>query len=127
MELLIRLPPAFPLGIPEIEGIKKIGFTDNRWKRLKLASLAVIMLQGGTVIDAVMLFRKNVSSHFAGVEECAICYSIVGQEKMLPGKKCATCSNKFHAGCLFKWFRTSGSNTCPLCRSPWLFYGRGLH
>lgn len=127
MELLIRLPPIFPLGKPEIEGVKKVGFTEQQWKALKLASHAVIALQGGSIIDAVMLFRKNVSLHFAGVEECAICYSIVGQERTLPSKKCVTCSNKFHAGCLFKWFKTSNSSTCPLCRSAWQFYGRGNH
>jgi len=127
MELLIHLPPVFPLGKTDIEGVKKVGFTDQQWKALKLASHAAIALQGGSIIDAVMLFRKNVSLHFAGVEECAICYSIVGQERTLPGKKCVTCSNKFHAGCLFKWFKTSNSSTCPLCRSAWQFYGRGNH
>lgn len=127
MELMIRLPPAFPLTKPEIEGVKKVGFTESQWKALRLASHAVIALQGGSIIDAVMLFRKNVSLHFAGVEECAICYSIVGQERTLPEKKCATCSNKFHSGCLFKWFRTSNSSTCPLCRSGWQFYGKANH
>ena len=127
MELLIRLPPTFPLRKPEIEGVRKVGFTDAQWKALQLASHAVVALQGGSIIDAVMLFRKNVSLHFEGVDECAICYSIVGQERTLPGKKCVTCSNKFHAGCLFKWFKTSNSSTCPLCRSAWQFYRRSNH
>ena len=127
MELLIRLPPAFPLRKPEIEGTKKVGFTDVQWKALKLSSHAVIALQGGSIVDAVMLFRKNVSLHFAGVEECAICYSIVGSERQVPNKSCVTCKNKFHAACLYKWFKTSNSSTCPLCRSGWQFYGRLAH
>lgn len=126
MELAIRLPAEFPLHKPEVEGIKKVGFTERQWTALQRDSNAVIALQGGSIIEAVMLFRKNVSLRFAGVEECAICYSILGQERTLPRKKCVTCANKFHAGCLFKWFDTSNSSTCPLCRRSWQFYGRGV-
>lgn len=126
MELAIRLPPEFPLHIPVIEGITKVGFTDRQWKALQRDSHAVIAFQGGSIIEAVMLFRKNVSLRFAGVEECAICYSILGQDRTLPRKKCVTCAKKFHAGCLFKWFDSSNSSTCPLCRRSWQFYGRGV-
>ncbi|KAF8475940.1 hypothetical protein BDZ91DRAFT_649678 [Kalaharituber pfeilii] len=127
MEMIIRLPRAFPLRKVEIEGARKVGFTDAQWKALQWASHTVIAVQGGSVIDAVMLFRKNVVLHFAGVEECAICYSIVGSERTLPKKSCVTCKKKFHAACLYKWFKTSNSSACPLCRSGWQFYGRVAH
>ena len=122
LEMLIRLPPAFPLGNIEIQGTKKVGFTDRQWKGIELETQAVVSLQGGSILDALLLFKKNIELHFKGVEECAICYSIVGAERTLPGKSCATCRNKFHAGCLYKWFKTSGGASCPLCRNNWQFY-----
>jgi hypothetical protein len=38
-------------------------------------------------------------------------------DRTLPTKPCRTCKNRFHASCLFKWFNSSHSSSCPLCRS----------
>jgi hypothetical protein len=49
------------------------------------------------------LFKRNVSLHFAGVTECAICYSIISvNDRSLPNRSCKTCDNSFHASCLYK-------------------------
>jgi hypothetical protein len=79
---------------------------------------ALGMTQSGSIIDALSLFRKNVSLHFQGVAECAICYSIlaVTPDRALPNRGCTTCKNKFHSTCLLKWFKTSNSSSCPLCK-----------
>ncbi|KAF2455371.1 hypothetical protein BDY21DRAFT_350598 [Lineolata rhizophorae] len=73
---------------------------------------------GAGLIDGLVAFRKNVLGALKGQTECAICYSVVGPDRQLPSKKCSTCKNAFHAGCLFRWFKTSNGSSCPLCRNP---------
>lgn len=38
-------------------------------------------------------------------------------DSSLPTKPCRTCKNRFHASCLFKWFNSSHSSSCPMCRT----------
>ncbi|KAK9466325.1 hypothetical protein V1512DRAFT_226858 [Lipomyces arxii] len=121
LEMTIRAPGSYPLHDVTVDGVKRVGVKENQWRAWLLASQAVIVAQNGSIVDAVALFRRNVSLHFEGVTECAICYSILHQDRSLPNKKCQTCKHKFHAGCLYKWFQSSNSSTCPLCRQPFTF------
>lgn len=74
--------------------------------------------QNGSILDSLLLWRRNVEKRFEGIEECAICYSIVhGSNCELPTQKCFTCKHAFHSSCLYKWFSSSGQSTCPLCRN----------
>ena len=80
-------------------------------------------LQNGRIVDGLALFTKNVTLHFSGQVECAICYSyafhhltrlsallicvcshriISVMDATLPQKPCKTCKNRFHASCLYK-------------------------
>lgn len=34
-----------------------------------------VELQNGRIVDGIGLFKKNVTLHFEGQVECAICYS----------------------------------------------------
>ncbi|KAG0049028.1 hypothetical protein BGZ83_006127 [Gryganskiella cystojenkinii] len=120
MEIAIRLPSNFPLRQVEVEGLQRVGVKEARWRAWLLAVAGVIAAQNGSLIDALTLFRRNVGLHFEGVEDCTICYSIVSvQDRSLPNKTCKTCKHRFHASCLYKWFRTSNSSSCPLCRTLW--------
>ncbi|KAM9893232.1 hypothetical protein OXX69_011780, partial [Metschnikowia pulcherrima] len=121
MEMVIRIPERFPLSNVLVEGPVRLGVKENQWRAWLLASQRVITLTNGSIFDSIELFNKNVNLHFSGFEECAICYSILHQDHSLPSKNCPTCSNKFHAACLYKWFKSSGSSTCPLCRSAFNF------
>ncbi|GEQ70580.1 hypothetical protein JCM33374_g4258 [Metschnikowia sp. JCM 33374] len=121
MEMVIKIPEKFPLSNVSVEGPVRLGVKENQWKAWLLASQRVITLTNGSIFDCIELFNKNVNLHFSGFEECAICYSILHQDHSLPSKTCPTCSNKFHAACLYKWFKSSGSSTCPLCRSAFNF------
>lgn len=121
MEMVIKIPSNFPLESVVVEGPKKVGLKENEWKAWLLSSQRVISLTNGSVLEAIELFKRNVNLHFSGFEDCAICYSILHQDHSLPSKSCQTCSNKFHAACLYKWFKSSGSSTCPLCRSTFNF------
>ncbi|KAN0061932.1 hypothetical protein ACQY0O_005927 [Thecaphora frezii] len=118
MEIGVRIPPDFPLHGVEIRDIRRVGVSEAQWRAWLLAVQQLITGQNGLVFDALSLFKRNAEVQFEGLEECAICYSIISpMDRSLPTKPCKTCKNKFHAGCLFKWISTSGSSTCPLCRS----------
>ncbi|GAA5947534.1 hypothetical protein JCM3765_001719 [Sporobolomyces pararoseus] len=117
MEIGVKVPNEFPLVGVEVKDVRKVGVTDKQWRAWLLAMQQVISTQSAAIADALLLFKRNVTLHFEGVESCAICYSTVSTvDRSLPSKSCKTCENKFHAGCLYKWFTTSHSSTCPLCR-----------
>ena len=98
--------------------------------------------QNGHIVDAISLFKKNVTLHFEGQTECAICYSyvcitfssarageltptqsIIGlTDGSLPRKACKTCKNRFHASCLYKVCTIDTSNDDASART----YGSGL-
>ncbi|GAA5944519.1 ubiquitin-protein ligase RKR1 [Sporobolomyces koalae] len=117
MEIGIKVPSEFPLIGVEVKDVRKVGVTDKQWRAWLLAMQQVISTQSAAIADALVLFKRNVTLHFEGVESCAICYSTVSTvDRSLPSKSCKTCDNKFHAGCLYKWFQTSHGSSCPLCR-----------
>ncbi|KAG9026368.1 hypothetical protein FRB95_008907 [Tulasnella sp. JGI-2019a] len=116
MEILVKLPADFPLHTIEVREVKKLGIPETKWKAWLFNVIQVS--QNGTILEALSLWKRNVALHFEGKVECAICYSIISvMDQTLPTKPCRTCKNRFHAGCLFKWFNTSSSSSCPLCRS----------
>ncbi|SPO20293.1 related to RKR1 - RING domain E3 ubiquitin ligase [Ustilago trichophora] len=118
MEIGVKIPPDFPLHGVEIRDIQRVGITEAKWRSWLLAVQQLITGQNGLIFDALSLFKRNAEVQFQGLDECAICYSIISpMDRSLPTKPCKTCKNKFHAGCLFKWISTSGASTCPLCRS----------
>lgn len=117
LELVFKIPSNYPLTNIEVLGPQRVGVKENQWKAWLLASQRIISLQNGEVFESLEFFLRNVTFHFKGFEECAICYSILHQDNSLPSKTCPTCKNKFHAGCLYKWFKSSGDHSCPLCRS----------
>jgi hypothetical protein len=118
MSMRITLPAAFPLANASIEGINRVAVNEQKWQSWLRTSLGSITIFNGSLIDALTTFKRNVDGAMKGQTECAICYSIVGSDRKLPDKRCSTCKNLFHGSCLFKWFRTSGSSSCPLCRNP---------
>ncbi|KAK6515706.1 hypothetical protein TWF281_004297 [Arthrobotrys megalospora] len=122
MEMMVKLPASFPLQLVEVKGVRRVAVSEKQWKTWLLACQAVIALQGGSIVDGLTLFQRNVKLHLDGVEECAICYSILAQvERTLPSKACGTCKRKFHGNCLMRWFKSSSTSSCPLCRSSFQF------
>jgi len=112
-----KLPSNYPLNNVEVIGVSRVGITEQKWKQWIMSTQHVITGMNGSVLDSLELFTKNVHLQFSGFEECAICYSILhAVDRKLPTKICPTCNNRFHGACLYKWFRSSGNNTCPLCR-----------
>ena len=73
--MIIKLPSSFPLRQVEVDSGPggRAGVTDARWRAWLLSASAVMFAQNGSVLDAVMVFKKNIGAHFEGVEDCAIC------------------------------------------------------
>ncbi|KAF8056637.1 hypothetical protein FPV67DRAFT_646018 [Lyophyllum atratum] len=118
LEIKLKIPSDWPLHKIEVKDMKRVGVDENRWRAWMLAVQQIIWSHNGRIVDGLGLFKKNVTLHFEGQVECAICYSIISvMDGTLPRKPCRTCKNRFHAGCLYKWFNSSHSSSCPLCRS----------
>ncbi|KAG1779464.1 hypothetical protein EV702DRAFT_1178536 [Suillus placidus] len=118
LELSLKLPNDWPLHRLDIRDTKMVGVSEDRWRAWVLGVQQIVWQQNGRIVDGLTLFTKNVTLHFAGQVECAICYSIISViDSSLPQKPCKTCKNRFHASCLYKWFKSSHSSSCPLCRS----------
>ncbi|THV07136.1 hypothetical protein K435DRAFT_710473 [Dendrothele bispora CBS 962.96] len=118
LEIRLKIPSDWPLHKIEIKDVKRVGVDENRWRAWILAIQQTLWAQNGRIVDGLALFKKNVTLHFEGQVECAICYSIISvMDGTLPKKPCKTCKNRFHAACLYKWFSSSHSSSCPLCRS----------
>ncbi|EDO15938.1 hypothetical protein Kpol_480p25 [Vanderwaltozyma polyspora DSM 70294] len=118
LEISFKLPSNYPLTNVQVIGVSRVGISEQKWKQWIMSTQSVITNMNGSVMDSLELFTKNVNLQFSGFEECAICYSILhAVDRKLPTKTCPTCRNKFHGACLYKWFRSSGNNTCPMCRS----------
>ncbi|KAK8854764.1 hypothetical protein IAR55_003503 [Kwoniella newhampshirensis] len=118
MEIGIRLPAEFPLKGVDVRDLRRVGVPENKWRGWLMSVQQTITSRNGLILEALTVFKKNVSLHFEGVVECAICYSIISlTDRTLPTKPCRTCKNRFHASCLFKWFNSSHSSSCPLCRA----------
>uniref|UniRef100_M4B3P8 E3 ubiquitin-protein ligase listerin n=1 Tax=Hyaloperonospora arabidopsidis (strain Emoy2) TaxID=559515 RepID=M4B3P8_HYAAE len=119
LEMVVRVPPSYPLRCVEVECTKRIGISEHRWRRWVLQIIRVTSSRDGSLLDAVLLWKHNVDKEFEGVEPCPICYSILNPKNMgLPSLPCKTCNNKYHNSCLYKWFNQSGKNKCPTCQQP---------
>ncbi|TFY57346.1 hypothetical protein EVG20_g8587, partial [Dentipellis fragilis] len=98
LELTLKIPPDWPLHGIEVKDSKRLGVSENRWRGWLLGVQQIVWSQNGHIVDAFSLFKKNVTLHFEGQVECAICYSIISVvDGDLPRKPCKTCKNRFHA------------------------------
>lgn len=113
--LAISLPPSYPLDSPIVTSRTRVGVSEKNWQSWLRTFSVIIFSQG--IVEGLVAFRRNVTGALKGQSECAICYSIIGTDMQTPNKKCQTCKNWFHGGCLFRWFRSSNSSSCPLCRN----------
>ena len=119
MEIKIKLPPDYPLKNVDVSCSSRIGIDDGRWRRWILQIIQLLTLQDGSVVDAALLWKKNIEKELEGVEPCPICYSILyAKTQALPSLACRTCSNRYHSSCLYTWFKKSGKSKCVVCQQP---------
>lgn len=123
MSILVALPESYPLTGASVTGLSRAALDPKKWQSWLRGCQGVIQFSNGDLVDGLGSWRRNVNGALKGQTECAICYSIISGDKQLPTKRCATCKNTFHNSCLFKWFRSSNSSSCPLCRQGWSYSG----
>ncbi|TLD35213.1 RING zinc finger protein-like protein [Venturia nashicola] len=117
--IVITLPPTFPLHQATVTSpTKRMAVEEKKWTMWLRNAQAVIAFSNNSLVDGLLAWRRNIYGALKGQTDCAICYSVVGEDGKLPNKTCRTCKNSFHGNCLFKWFKSSNNTTCPLCRNP---------
>lgn len=116
ISLGISLPATYPLDSPTVSSRTRVGVSEKNWQSW-LRTFQIIIFSTGSIIEGLVAFRRNVQGALKGQSECAICYSIIGTDMQTPNKRCGTCRNTFHGTCLFRWFKSSNSSSCPLCRN----------
>lgn len=92
--------------------IKVLGLTVDRTFHIsqgKLEQETFQQLRKETVITTTPTALNKTDS-------CSICIEEFGEQSV---ECCQTCSNFFHAMCLFKWFENTEKPTCVLCRAEW--------
>ena len=120
LELVVKLPAVMPLRAPEADCRRSVEVSQVRLRKWLLSITAFLRNRNGAVAGALLLWKRNVDTEFAGHEECLICVSIIQPSTgQLPKLGCRTCRKKYHSSCLYKWFQSSGKSQCPHCQSPW--------
>ncbi|KAK3098056.1 hypothetical protein FSP39_015648 [Pinctada imbricata] len=118
IEIVITLPPNYPLGNINVTSEKKVGVSAAQWDKWLLQLNIFLQHQNGSIIDGLRIWKRNIDKRFDGVDDCMICFSVLHSTNFqLPRMVCKTCKKKFHSACLYKWFQTSHNSTCPLCRN----------
>ena len=117
LSMKANFPFDYPLQQLEFEWQEKCGFPNNKSTNQKLLLSGMVNSRNASISEAFCLWCINVSQHYQGIEECVICYCVVHPVKRtIPRIKCPTCKNKYHRYCIYRWTKTSGKNTCPMCR-----------
>ncbi|KAL5757043.1 hypothetical protein ACOSP7_021464 [Xanthoceras sorbifolium] len=119
MDLVIRLPPSYPLRPVDVECLRSLGISEVKQRKWLMSMMLFVRNQNGALAEAIRIWKRNFDKEFEGVEECPICYSVIHTTNhSVPRLACKTCKHKFHSACLYKWFSTSHKSSCPLCQSP---------
>ncbi len=118
VDITFQIPLNFPLKPVEIIGGKRLGISESKWRSWLLTCQSVFKSDSINILDGVLIWKQNVEKSLEGIEPCPICYCVFhAADKTLPGPTCKTCKNKYHPSCLYKWFKSSGNSTCPMCRA----------
>ncbi|CAG2175323.1 unnamed protein product [Oppiella nova] len=118
IELLIQLPANHPLGPVGIDSGRRVGVSGTQWRTWLLQLTTFLTHQNGSILDGLILWKKNIDKRFEGVDECMICFYVLhGQTCQLPRLQCKYCKKRYHSACLYRWFNTSNNSTCPNCRN----------
>jgi hypothetical protein len=118
LSVSLLIPADYPLTPVHID-LKggRQGLSESRYKAA-CASTIPTLSSTADLAEALRLWAGNLERQLGGVEPCSICYCVLcPTDRTVPTPACKTCRNKFHSACLYKWFRTGGQATCPMCRS----------
>lgn len=117
LTMVISIPAAFPLRRVTVSSKQIAGVSESKWKRWQMEIAHLIATRDIGLVDVVHQWRANLDKEFDGVEPCPICYGVIHPtEYTVPKLHCSCCVGAFHSACIAKWFRTSQTTNCPLCR-----------
>ena len=120
LSVRITVPPDFPFKSANVDCSQTLGVPVHRSRRWSMQIARMLNNEGGTLQDALFLWKDNVDQEFQGVEACPICYSVLHvKTHKLPALECTICHNRFHVDCLTQWFRSSGKSQCVMCQQQW--------
>ena len=113
----MEIPPEYPLKPITVISGERLGISETKW-RFWLLSVQTLLAQNLSIVEVIRQWRVNAEKALEGIEPCSICYCVLQpSDRSLPSPSCKTCKNKFHSACLYKWFKTHGQASCPMCRS----------
>ncbi|XP_055345451.1 E3 ubiquitin-protein ligase listerin-like [Paramacrobiotus metropolitanus] len=116
-EIVVRVPKDYPLTAVQVSWGTTKGSNMEAWDAWVIRLSGFLRRQNGSLLEGILDWKRSVDRKFAGVENCAICLSVVeAKSGQLPQMQCRTCRNKFHNECLYRWFQQQVDPTCPLCR-----------
>ncbi|KAL3907977.1 MAG: hypothetical protein SGARI_003280 [Bacillariaceae sp.] len=72
LSVMVKIPPSFPFRRAEVDCSKTLGVPAAKSKRWSLIIAQMINNQGGTLKDALTLWKENVDKEFEGVEPCPV-------------------------------------------------------
>ena len=64
LSVVVKLPLSFPFRRAEVDCSKTLGVPESRWKRWSLQITQMLNNQGGTLKDALLLWKENVDKTF---------------------------------------------------------------
>ena len=117
VKIKLKIPVEYPLKSVEVDLTEQLSLKQGQTRKWSLSIRNLIQSRNGDIISAILLWKSNIDSEMEGVEECLICYCVMhATDRSLPKLPCKNCNNKFHVGCIRKWFNTSHKSNCPLCQ-----------
>ncbi|CAH8497365.1 unnamed protein product [Dicrocoelium dendriticum] len=119
VEMIIQLPPNYPLSLTTVTCWPRAAVSSQQCHVWSDQLAKFINNQNGSILNGIDLWQQNVRKKFEGVEECAICYSILHNTNFsLPKMQCHSCRKLFHYACIYHHLTTNVTRVCPLCRDP---------
>ena len=118
VEVELRPPESYPLQPINILIRTVVKLSEAKIRSWELRLTKLLNNENASILEAILIWKANIDRELEGLEHCTICYYIVHvSDRSLPTMPCRVCKNKFHAGCIRKWFQTSNKNNCPLCQN----------
>ena len=111
----LTLPPIYPFKRVIISADFGNGALAKKCEYLVASAIAAKQ----SVDAGVFAWHDFIVREMQEKEPCTICYQYLDEQQKMPKVKCSTCGQKFHSGCLSKWFNHCLQPTCPYCASPW--------
>ena len=118
VSIKLKIPAEYPLKSVVVDLTEQLKLKAGQVRKWALSIRNLIQSRNGDIISAILLWKQNIDQEMDGVEDCSICYcTLHATDRSLPKLPCKNCGNKFHVGCIRKWFNTSNKSNCPLCQT----------